>query len=128
MFAIHHSEKFLKTPSFSSWKGGLAILNTRVKTEMFFTLSHTAHEIALERCKLESPSFKHSTHCQGTCSNVQSLGTMETLLLLARMTWNFKIELCEETDLNWMDQKTFRSFAKKPLIVRLTPRSRSASS
>ena len=45
------------------------------------------------------------------------------------MIWNFKIELCEETDPDWSDdQKKSVPFEKKPLLfVWLTPRSRSVN-
>lgn len=95
-----------------------------VTTETCFTLSHVAHEIALEKSKLELSLLKHLLYWLATCSNVHSLGNLESRLILAKMIWNFKIEICEETDSDWMDQEGYITFMKKPLIVKLTSRSR----
>lgn len=48
---------------------------------------------------------------------------METRIMLARMLWNFDMEICEETGREWQDQKVFITWQKKPLIVKLIPRS-----
>lgn len=54
-----------------------------------------------------------------------SLGNLETRLVLARMIWNFTMELSEETDPDWEDQQVFLSWQKKPLMVKLKVRQRS---
>ena len=54
-----------------------------------------------------------------------SLGNLETRLVLARMIWNFTMELSEETDPDWEDQQVFLSWQKKPLVVKLKARQRS---
>ena len=40
------------------------------------------------------------------------------------MIWNFDMELSDETDPVWDDQKVYLSWQKKPLIVKLRPRIR----
>lgn len=117
-----------KTPTLLSPRGGLATRDMRLTTKMFSILFQPAHEIALERSKLEISLAKHLPHWQVICSNVQSIGTLELRLILAKMIWNFNIELCEKTDSNWTDQKVFVAFVKKPLTVKLSPRVRSAIS
>lgn len=57
--------------------------------------------------------------------NQHSLANLETRLVLARMIWNFTMELSEETDLDWEDQQAFLSWQKKPLVVKLKARQRS---
>jgi len=44
----------------------------------------------------------------------------EMRLILATCLWNFDYELCEESE-NWMDQKIYTLWEKKPLMVRLNP-------
>ena len=46
---------------------------------------------------------------------------METRLVVARMIWNFDMELCKETGPDWDDQKAYTTWQKKPLIYKLTP-------
>ena len=61
-----------------------------------------------------------------SASNLRySLGNLETRLVLARMVWNFDMELSNETDPAWEDQEVYLSWQKKPLIVKLRPRIRS---
>lgn len=57
-----------------SRRGGLAILGMRPTIEIFSTLFHRAHEIALERSKLELSSAEYLTHKQVTCSNILKSG------------------------------------------------------
>jgi len=40
------------------------------------------------------------------------------------MVWHFDIALDSETDENWLEQKSFIVWQKKPLVVRLTPRAK----
>lgn len=105
---------------FMSQSGSLAILGICMTTEMFFTISQWVHEIALERSW--SYSLPSITHWQVTCSNVESLGILETRLIIANIMSNFNIQPCKKTASDWMDQKAFVGFEKKPLFVRLTPR------
>ncbi|MCJ1466735.1 hypothetical protein MMC07_005355 [Pseudocyphellaria aurata] len=58
----------------------------------------------------------------------KNIGILESQLILAKMIWNFKIERCEETETDWTNQKAHLAFIKRPLIVKLTKRTRSANS
>ena len=51
-----------------------------------------------------------------------SLAYAEMRSILARVFWNFDMELCEESA-NWKDQKDFVMWDKPELMVQLTPRS-----
>lgn len=42
-------------------------------------------------------------------------------LVMAKMIWNFDMELIDE-DEKWDDQPIWLVYEKKPLMVRLTPR------
>lgn len=46
-------------------------------------------------------------------------------IILARMIFNFDMELAQP-EVDWMDQKCYVLWEKKPLMVRLTPRSNNA--
>ena len=52
----------------------------------------------------------------------KSIGIAETRLVLARILWNFDIELCEETDKDWLEQAGYVTWQRKALIVRLRSR------
>lgn len=47
----------------------------------------------------------------------------EARLILAKMVWNFEMELVNENDWNWLDQKAFLVFEPKDLFVRLSEKS-----
>ncbi|KAK0507255.1 hypothetical protein JMJ35_010293 [Cladonia borealis] len=47
------------------------------------------------------------------------LGTMELQLALARTIWNFDVGICEESAMDWDDQKVYMIWKKTPLIIRL---------
>jgi cytochrome P450 len=49
----------------------------------------------------------------------RSLAYMEMRIILARLLWNFDVELCEESKV-WVEQKAFVLYEKPPLMVRLT--------
>lgn len=51
-----------------------------------------------------------------------SLAYAEMRLILARMIWNFDMELAPESH-NWIDQLSFVVWDKPGLQVKLTPRS-----
>ena len=53
-----------------------------------------------------------------------SIGISETRLVLARVLWNFDLELCDDTDADWLDQAAYVTWQRKALIVRLRPRAR----
>lgn len=56
---------------------------------------------------------------------MHSLAYAEMRLILARVLWNFDMELAPESiGINWPDQKTYFLWEKRPLKVRLTPVSR----
>jgi hypothetical protein len=62
-----------------------------------------------------SLSFIESHECEG-CNS--SLATVEMHLILARVPYNFDLELMPESE-NWTDQKIFIVWQKRPLMVRL---------
>jgi hypothetical protein len=41
-------------------------------------------------------------------------------LILVKVLWNFKLELCDEGD-GWKDQRVRSVWQKKPLLCRVTP-------
>jgi cytochrome P450 len=49
----------------------------------------------------------------------RNLAYMEMRIILARLIWNFDLELSEESE-NWANQKVFLLYEKPPLIVKLT--------
>ena len=51
-----------------------------------------------------------------------SLALSEIRLTLAHMLWHFDIELCEETDHRWLEQKSWFTWQKKPMVVGLRDR------
>ena len=44
----------------------------------------------------------------------------ELRLIMAKMLWNFDMELCEDCD-GWIKQRTFILWEKEPLMVKLNP-------
>lgn len=46
----------------------------------------------------------------------------EIRTILARFIWHFDVELLDPSMNDWDKQKVFILWAKKPLMVRLTPR------
>lgn len=51
----------------------------------------------------------------------QNLAYAEMRVILARILWNFDIELCEESK-DWMDRlRIYALWTKEPLMVKLTP-------
>jgi cytochrome P450 len=49
----------------------------------------------------------------------RNLAYLEMRIILARLLWNFDIELCEESK-GWVKQKVYILYEKPPLIVKLT--------
>ncbi|GME28656.1 PAS domain-containing protein [Neofusicoccum parvum] len=49
-----------------------------------------------------------------------NLAYHEIRLMLSYLLWHFDLELCKESD-DWMDQKVYALWAKKPLMVKVTP-------
>lgn len=47
----------------------------------------------------------------------------EARLILAKMVFNFDIELVDPDDADWMDQKAYLVFEPKALMVKLKERS-----
>jgi hypothetical protein len=43
----------------------------------------------------------------------------ETRLILSKMIWNFDLEMVDQNDWNWMNQKAYLVFEPKPLMVKL---------
>lgn len=41
---------------------------------------------------------------------------------MAKTIWSFELNLPEDTDRNWMDQKAYLVFEPKPLFVEITER------
>lgn len=56
-----------------------------------------------------------------TRRNLFSLAYVEMKLILARVVWNFDMEL-DATSKDWANQKMFILWDKPALMVRLTPR------
>ena len=52
----------------------------------------------------------------------KNLAMAEIYLILSRMLMEFEIEACEETDLEWLDQKAWFGWDKKPLVLRVRER------
>lgn len=50
-----------------------------------------------------------------------SLAAAEMRIVVAKMIWNFDIELHPDTRPNWFDQKVFILWDKPPLYVQLKP-------
>ena len=48
------------------------------------------------------------------------LAYVEMRVILARLLWNFDLELANKDD-DWLDQKAFLAWDKKPLMVNLKP-------
>ncbi|KAL9097591.1 MAG: hypothetical protein Q9165_000487 [Trypethelium subeluteriae] len=53
----------------------------------------------------------------------RNLAYVEMRLILARVLWNFDLEMMPESE-NWTDQKCFILWEKNPLYVKLTPANR----
>ncbi|KIW01823.1 uncharacterized protein PV09_06675 [Verruconis gallopava] len=53
----------------------------------------------------------------------RNLAYMEMRIILARLLWNFDLELCDESR-NWREQKAFILYEKPPLMVKLTVKRR----
>jgi len=71
-------------------------------------VSNTFHRISL---------FLRLTKCIG------SLAYAEMRQIIARMLWNFDFQLLEGQN-DWVDQDIYVVWQKKPLWVRLTPKTR----
>jgi len=52
----------------------------------------------------------------------KNIGLAVPRLALAKMVWHFDMELAEETDEAWLDQRVYIVWQKKPLIVKVRPR------
>lgn len=51
----------------------------------------------------------------------RNLAFAEMRVIIARLLWNFDIEICEESK-DWSDQKTFTLWEKPPLMCKLSLR------
>lgn len=51
-----------------------------------------------------------------------SLGTLEPRLVLSRLLWKYDIECCQGNDPDWLDQRVYVTWTRKPLHVRLRRR------
>ena len=111
-----------KTLTSMSLKDGLVIQNTPRIGGKYSTHSHMATAIVLERSESLSTTYKFTLMIMASCS----VGTLESRLVLARIIWNFNIELSEETDPAWLDQEAFVTWDRKPLIVKLHPKAQDA--
>ena len=54
---------------------------------------------------------------------IRSLAMAEIRLVLVRMIWEFDMELCEDTGMEWVENnKAWLTWHKKPLLVKLVAR------
>jgi cytochrome P450 len=82
-------------------------------------------EVARERYKDDSrAAFQPFSFGNRNCIG-RSLAIMQTRLVLARLLWNFDIELMPESG-DWANQKVFMTYEKRPMWVRITPVQRGA--
>ncbi|TKA50775.1 hypothetical protein B0A55_11949, partial [Friedmanniomyces simplex] len=49
----------------------------------------------------------------------RNLAYAEMKLILAKVMWHFELELAQETTGNWVDQKAWGLWEKRPLYVKL---------
>lgn len=54
--------------------------------------------------------------------SVTSLALLEIRLILAHVLWHFDLELSEKTPADWLNQKSWLTWEKKPLMVKLKAR------
>jgi cytochrome P450 len=54
--------------------------------------------------------------------HAHSLAWAEIRLVLAKLLWNFDLELVDNSDDWWLQQDTFIVWKRNPLIVKLYPR------
>ncbi|KAI1776940.1 cytochrome P450 [Hypoxylon cercidicola] len=97
-FAAYRSERYFKEPnSFipERWLG--------------------AEEFASDARAVLQPFSTGPRNCLG-----KNLAYHEMRLILARVLWNFDLELCDESR-NWTDQRVFVVWEKPPLVVRVRP-------
>lgn len=50
----------------------------------------------------------------------KSLAWLELRLMLAKTLWHYDLELCPGME-NWVDQKSYLTWEKGPLMVKLIP-------
>ena len=75
-----------------------------------------ASEFKNDKRKVVQPFSVGPRNCLG-----QSLARFELKIVLARVLWNFDLELCEESR-GWMEKQRFYIAAARPeLTVRLKP-------
>ena len=79
-------------------------------------LPEHAEEFAGDRKAACMPFSAGSWNCIG-----KNLAYAEMRLIMAKMFWNFDMELADPQDI-WTDQKSYINWEKKPLMVQLTPR------
>ncbi|KAI9875449.1 MAG: hypothetical protein M1830_008463 [Pleopsidium flavum] len=73
-------------------------------------------EFASDRKSVLQPFSTGPRNCIG-----RNLAYMEMRIILARIVWNFDLELCEES-MGWEKQKVYTLWEKGPLTVRLAER------
>lgn len=76
---------------------------------------HRNHKFGGDNEKVFRPFSAGSRNCMG-----RSLAYMETRMILARLIWNFDMELMPDS-LDWNKQRVFLLYEKRPLQVKLTP-------
>jgi cytochrome P450 len=76
----------------------------------------------------ENTRFAHDNHATLQPFSVgprsclgRNLAYNELRLILARLLWNFDLELCTESE-NWIKKKSFTAWEKKPMFVKLRQR------
>ena len=84
----------------------------RLIIKMLLTHFRLVQGTALARSKIPNPYTKLLADC------VSSLAWAEMRLILAKVLFNFDLELAEGSE-DWLDQKAYAIWEKGPLNVRL---------
>jgi hypothetical protein len=91
---------------------------TPTMSDLRFSLSPWDQEIAWARSTytLHSPLLR--SPALGTLLTLFSMAYHEMRLLLAKVMFNFDLELCPESE-GWTEQEVYTLWQKKPLMVKL---------
>jgi cytochrome P450 len=102
--------------SVNSWGASRSVSNFVRPNEFIPERWMGASEFKNDKRKVVQPFSVGPRNCLG-----QSLARFELKIILARVLWNFDLELCEESR-GWMEKQRFYIAAARPeLMVRLKP-------